>query len=163
MLACAEQSGKVAAVQQWRWLVRQGAIVAILLNALAMPAQASSTFGEWVCVRSPSELFDISFDDGVYRANNISVTEVDDFLLGVPTINLTASASNRTGKDTGISVELVSYAQGDEMPLFVASARPAFGKVGTGSTEELKSVIFAPGGILTKAAKSCVRAVIGAK
>lgn len=137
--------------------MRRG-ILAALLAVLAAPAAAqnAATFNEWVCVASPGELFDITFDNGTLRVNNISIGDAKSFDTGRSEVKVTYSASNRSDEKAALSVEFA--VRGQDPVALALSASPITGAVPPKSTEQVSETTLTPSSAATnEAGDICVR------
>ncbi|MDQ0314862.1 hypothetical protein [Amorphus orientalis] len=125
------------------------------------PAAADThAFGEWICVETSAELFDVVIDDGSHRVNNLSIVEGVNRLSGATVLRLSASVSNRSDAKSPISIEAVGRPESGDHPIFAVSATPPFGQISGGETEELKKDIVVSPGTIGEAKDTCVRAMV---
>lgn len=135
-------------------------ISSILIATPALAQSATPSFNTWNCVAGADELFDIAFSQDGLRINNLSVGEATDFMSDAPQIQMSASAVNRSPDDIVLSIEMIGTSSVvADLPVFAISAKPSFGMVSAGKSEDISGNVFAQSGQIGEASNFCVRVV----
>lgn len=98
-------------------------------------------YGLWTCVRSADDLFQMNYDQGGVRLNNITIASRQDMFSGHSIIEMRAAVSNRSPYRASVSVQLAGFDENDELVLAI-SMRELFGSVSAGGSQDLNTAIY---------------------
>ncbi len=112
------------------------------------------SYNKWWCLKSVDDITALTFEQADVRVGNFIIKEGVEILTSTPTIELSATVTNRSGKKIAMSISFLGV--NSEHPNIAMSARPPFGWVDPNTNTEIKSAIYADKGLLAADTGRCL-------
>ncbi len=117
------------------------------------PGAAEMDFNSWYCVDSVAALGAFEVNGAGFRVRDVIVREGEEF--GAPTINFSATATNRS--DQAINMTITYIGQAGDQPAFGLSSSQLSGHVPPGVNRVIDASVYAQAGALAGATRHCIR------